>query len=94
MEEDAMLRFFRDAQTKEFLIAGTGQQHIEVVMSKMKKRYHTDVILHAPKVPYRETIRGKADVQGKHKKQTAVTGSMATAKSRWNRCHAAGSLSL
>ena len=43
MEEDAMLRFFRDAQTKEFLIAGTGQQHIEVVVSKMKKRYHTDV---------------------------------------------------
>jgi elongation factor G len=74
MEEDAMLRFFRDAQTKEFLIAGTGQQHIEVVVSKMKKRYHTDVILHAPKVPYRETIRGKADVQGKHKKQTGGHG--------------------
>jgi elongation factor G len=74
MEEDAMLRFFRDAQTKEFLIAGTGQQHIEVVVSKMKKRYHTEVILHAPKVPYRETIRGKADVQGKHKKQTGGHG--------------------
>src|SRR5581483_691736 len=43
MEEDAMLRFFRDPQTKEFLIAGTGQQHIEVVVSKMKKRYHTEV---------------------------------------------------
>ncbi len=68
MEEDAMLRFFRDPQTKEFLIAGTGQQHIEVVVSKMKKRYHTEVVLKAPKVPYRETIRGKADVQGKHKK--------------------------
>jgi elongation factor G len=74
MEEDAMLRFFRDAQTKEFLIAGTGQQHIEVVVSKMKKRYHTEVILKAPKVPYRETIRGKADVQGKHKKQTGGHG--------------------
>jgi elongation factor G len=74
MEEDAMLRFFRDPQTKEFLIAGTGQQHIEVVVSKMKKRYHTEVILHAPKVPYRETIRGKADVQGKHKKQTGGHG--------------------
>ena len=74
MEEDAMLRFFRDAQTKEFLIAGTGQQHIEVVVSKMKKRYHTEVVLKAPKVPYRETIRGKADVQGKHKKQTGGHG--------------------
>jgi elongation factor G len=74
MEEDAMLRFFRDPQTKEFLIAGTGQQHIEVVVSKMKKRYHTEVVLKAPKVPYRETIRGKADVQGKHKKQTGGHG--------------------
>ena len=74
MEEDAMLRLFRDPQTKEFLIAGTGQQHIEVVVAKLKKRYHTEVILKAPKVPYRETIRGKADVQGKHKKQTGGHG--------------------
>ncbi len=74
MEEDSMLRFFRDPQTKEFLIAGTGQQHIEVVVSKLKKRYHTEVNLKAPKVPYRETIRGKADVQGRHKKQTGGHG--------------------
>ncbi len=74
MEEDAMLRFFRDPQTKEFLIAGTGQQHIEVVVAKMKKRYHTEVNLKAPKVPYRETIRGRADVQGRHKKQTGGHG--------------------
>ena len=74
MEEDAMLRFFRDAQTKEFLIAGTGQQHIEVVVAKLKKRYHTEVVLKAPKVPYRETIRGRADVQGRHKKQTGGHG--------------------
>jgi elongation factor G len=74
MEEDAMLRFFRDPQTKEFLIAGTGQQHIEVVVAKLKKRYHTEVVLKAPKVPYRETIRGKADVQGRHKKQTGGHG--------------------
>src|SRR5499425_3100924 len=74
MEEDAMLRFFRDPQTKEFLIAGTGQQHIEVTVSKLKKRYNTQVNLKAPKVPYRETIRGKADVQGRHKKQTGGHG--------------------
>jgi len=74
MEEDAMLRFFRDPQTKEFLIAGTGQQHIEVVVSKLKNRYHTEVVLKAPKVPYRETIRGRADVQGRHKKQTGGHG--------------------
>lgn len=74
IEEDPMLRFFRDAQTKEFLIAGTGQQHIEVVVSKLKKRYHTEVNLKAPKVPYRETIRGRADVQGRHKKQSGGHG--------------------
>ena len=43
MEEDPMVRFFRDQQTKEFLIAGTGQQHIEVMVSKLKRRYHTEV---------------------------------------------------
>src|SRR6201997_3322576 len=74
MEEDAMLRFCRDGQTKEFLIAGTGQQHIEVAVSKLKKRYHTEVNLKAPKVPYRETIRGRADVKGRHKKQTGGHG--------------------
>src|SRR5260370_4385806 len=80
MEEDAMLRFFRDAQTQEFLIAGTGQQHIEVVVAKLKKRYHTEVVLKAPKVPYRETIRGKADVQGRHKKQTGGHGQYGDSK--------------
>src|SRR5207248_1489462 len=74
MEEDLMLRFFRDPQTKEFLIAGTGQQHIEVVVAKLKKRYHAEVNLKAPKVPYRETIRGRADVQGRHKKQSGEHG--------------------
>jgi elongation factor G len=74
MEEDSQVRFYRDEQTKEFLIAGTGQQHIEVMVSKLKRRYHTEVVLKAPKVPYRETIRGKADVQGRHKKQSGGHG--------------------
>ena len=80
MEEDMMVRFFRDPQTKEFLIAGTGQQHIEVIVSKLKKRYHTEVVLKAPKVPYRETIRGKADVQGRHKKQSGGHGQFGDCK--------------
>jgi elongation factor G len=74
LEEDQSLRFYRDPQTKEFLLAGSGQQHVEIVCSKLKKRYHVDVELHAPKIPYRETIRGTADVHGRHKKQTGGHG--------------------
>ncbi len=74
MEDDPMTRFFRDPQTNEFLVAGAGQSHIEVVVSKLKRRYHTDVVLKAPKVPYRETIRGRAEAQGRHKKQTGGHG--------------------
>ncbi len=74
LEEDVALRFSRDPQTKEFLLAGSGQQHIEVVVAKLHKRYHVDVTLKPPKVPYRETIRGKADAEGKHKKQTGGHG--------------------
>jgi len=74
LEEDQSLRFYRDPQTREFLLAGTGQQHVEIVVSRMKKRYSVDVTLKAPKIPYRETIRGFADVQGRHKKQTGGHG--------------------
>ncbi len=74
LEEDKSLRFYRDPQTKEFLLAGSGQQHVEIIVSRLKKRYGVDVELHAPKIPYRETIRGKADVQGRHKKQTGGHG--------------------
>jgi elongation factor G len=74
LEEDQSLRFYRDPQTKEFLLGGSGQQHVEVVASRLKKRYGVEVILRAPKIPYRETIRGRADVQGRHKKQTGGHG--------------------
>lgn len=74
LEEDLSLRFYRDEQTKEFLLAGAGQQHVEIVVSRLRKKYNVDVSLHAPKVPYRETIRGFADVQGRHKKQTGGHG--------------------
>ena len=74
LEEDQSLRFYRDPQTREFLLAGAGQQHVEIVVSRLKKRYGVEVILKAPKIPYRETIRGKADVQGRHKKQTGGHG--------------------
>ena len=74
LEEDLALRFSRDPQTKEFLLGGSGQQHIEVVVAKLRKRYHVEMTVKPPKVPYRETIRGKADAEGKHKKQTGGHG--------------------
>jgi elongation factor G len=74
LEEDGSLRFYRDAQTKEFLIAGCGQQHVEIAVSKLRRRYHVDVTLQAPKIPYRETIRAVSSAQGRHKKQTGGHG--------------------
>ena len=74
LEEDPSLRFYRDPATKEFLLAGAGQQHVEIVVSRMKRRYGVEVTLHSPKIPYRETVRGHADVQGRHKKQTGGHG--------------------
>ena len=80
MEEDLLIRFFRDPQTNEFLIAGAGQPHIEAIVSRLKKRYHAEVTLKAPKVPYRESIRGKADAQGRHKKQSGGHGQFGDCK--------------
>ncbi|MGA3048916.1 MAG: elongation factor G [Terracidiphilus sp.] len=82
MEEDLLIRFFRDPQTNEFLIAGAGQPHIEAIVSRLKKRYHAEVTLKAPKVPYRETIRGKAEAQGRHKKQSGGHGQFGDCKIR------------
>ncbi|HEV2388732.1 MAG TPA: elongation factor G [Candidatus Acidoferrales bacterium] len=82
LEEDLALRFSRDPQTQEFLLAGSGQQHLEVVVSKLRSRYHVDVTLKPPKVPYRETIRGKADAEGKHKKQTGGRGQFGVCRIR------------
>src|SRR5271168_4454553 len=82
MEEDQLVRFFRDGETHEFLVAGAGQQHIEAIVSRLKKRYHTEVTLKAPKVPYRETIRGRSEAQGRHKKQSGGHGQYGDCKIR------------
>ena len=82
LEEDLALRFSKDPQTKEFLLSGSGQQHIEVVVAKLRKRFKVDVKLHPPKVPYRETIRAKGDAEGKHKKQTGGHGQFAVCRVR------------
>jgi elongation factor G len=73
-EEDGAIKYTRDAQTKQLLLSGSDQLHVEVTVSKLKKRYGVEVLLKTPKIPYRETIRGKADVQGRHKKQTGGHG--------------------
>jgi elongation factor G len=82
MEDDPMIRFFRDPQTNEFLVAGAGQPHIEALVSKLTRRYHTNVLLKAPKVPYRETVRGRAEAQGRHKKQSGGHGQFGDCKLR------------
>jgi elongation factor G len=80
MEEDPTIRLHRDEQTKEFLLSGQGQLHVEIVVSKLKKKYGVDVILHPPKVPYRETITKSADAHGRHKKQSGGHGQFADCK--------------
>jgi len=74
------IRFARDPQTKEFLLSGQGQLHVEIVVSKLHKKYGVDVILHPPKVPYRETITKPADAHGRHKSSRAVMGRFADCK--------------
>jgi elongation factor G len=82
MDEDLGIRYAREPQTKEFLISGQGQMHVEMAVARLKKRYGVEVLLHPPKVPYRETVKGKADVQGKHKKQSGGHGQYGDCKIR------------
>lgn len=82
MEEDLFLHFYRDPQTNEFLLAGMGQLHIEAVVSRLRRRYHTEVNLKSPQVPYRETIRAKAVGHGRHKKQSGGHGQFADCRIR------------
>ena len=80
LEEDPSLHFDRDAQTKEFILSGSGQLHIETVVAKLKNRYHVEVTLHPPKVPYKETITSQVEVQGRHKKQSGGRGQFGDCK--------------
>lgn len=77
MEEDPTITFHRDEQTKELLISGQGQLHVEIVVERLHRRYGVDVILHPPKVPYRETVTRAADAHGRHKKQSGGHGQFA-----------------
>jgi len=74
VEEDPTVRFERDPDTSQLLISGGGELHVRIITDKLKKRYNVDVELKPPKISYKETIKGRADVQGRHKKQTGGRG--------------------
>ncbi|MBF6567472.1 MAG: elongation factor G [Candidatus Binataceae bacterium] len=74
IEEDPALETHRDAQTHEIILSGTGQMHIETTVEKLKRKFNVEVDLQAPKVPYKEAIKGRAEAQGKYKKQSGGRG--------------------
>lgn len=73
-EEDPSIKFENNAETHEMVLRGLGEQHIDVIVTKLKSKFGVDVTTQKPKVPYRETIRKSVKVQGKHKKQTGGHG--------------------
>ena len=81
-DEDPTLHIGRDPQTKEQIVAGAGQLHVEIAVARLRKRYKVDVTLHPPKVPYRETITKGVEITARHKKQTGGHGQFAEAKIR------------
>ncbi|MDR0338859.1 MAG: elongation factor G [Desulfovibrio sp.] len=74
LDEDITLKLNRDEETGDILVSGMGQLHIETAVERARRRYKVDILLKTPKVPYRETIRGTAQVQGRHKKQSGGRG--------------------
>ena len=74
LEEDPALKLDRRSETKEILLSGLGQIHIETAIERLKRKFNVEAILNTPKVPYRETIKKKVRVQGRHKKQTGGHG--------------------
>ena len=81
-EEDPTIRYARDPQTKELLLSGQGQLHIEVTVAKLKRRFGVEVNLKPPRIPYRETITAPAEAHGRHKKQTGGHGQFGDCKIR------------
>jgi elongation factor G len=73
-EEDPTLHHHYDPETRQLLVSGMGQLHVEVVVERMKRKYNVDVSLLPPRIPYKETVKGRAEVQGKYKKQTGGRG--------------------
>lgn len=74
MQEDLTLKAVNDSQNHQSLLYGIGEQHLDIVVSKLKERYKVDIVLSEPRVPFKETIRKKADVEYKYKKQSGGHG--------------------
>ncbi len=74
LEEDPTLKFQRDEQTKEMILSGMGQLHLEITLERLKRKFGTEVVMKTPKIPYKETIKGKTKIQGKYKKQSGGRG--------------------
>ncbi len=77
LEEDPTLQLKRDTETNQTLISGIGQVHLQITGEKIKRKFGVEMQLNVPKIPYKETIKGKARVQGKHKKQSGGRGQFA-----------------
>lgn len=73
-EEDPSLQVRRDPQTKEIILAGMGKAHLEIAIERLKRKFGLEVQMKTPRVPYKETIHGRVEVQGRHKKQTGGRG--------------------
>jgi elongation factor G len=74
LEEDPTMRVEKNIETKQTLLTGMGELHINIMIEKLKRKFGVDVVVADPKVPYRETIRAKVEVEGKHKKQSGGRG--------------------
>jgi elongation factor G len=74
IEEDPTLQFGKDPQTREFILSGMGEIHLEVAVEKLRRQFGVEVELRTPKIPYKETLKGSAEAQGKYKKQTGGRG--------------------
>ena len=90
LEEDPTLKYVNNPETKQMTISGMGDMHLDIIVAKLKSRFGASVTLSKPKLAYRETIKGKSDVEGKHKKQSGGSGQYGHVKIRFSPGEAEG----